>query len=394
MTSVRIVDNIYWVGTDDRRDIMFEGLWPIPQGVTYNSYVLKGREKIALVDTVDRFYSTKLISNISEVVEPSKIDYVILNHLEPDHSGSLEDILKAASNAHVVGSPMAISIAKAYYSIKSDYIEVRDGDMLSLGDMTLKFISAPWLHWPETIFTYEEQNQVLFSGDAFGTFGAADGRIFDDDVDIGAYEGEMKRYYADIVSHYASFVIKAGEKIRNLPIRILCTTHGPTYRRNPSYPISRYLDWSSNRDENKVVIAYGSMYEHMREAAEYLREALGGRGVAVKSFDLTAVHPGYVLPELIDAKAVLIGAPTYEGEIFPPVSNMIEYMKIKHIRPKPVAIFANYSWGSRITEALKMRLSEIGMKVIEPSLLVRGRMSEEDKQKADLMIENLTKELS
>jgi flavorubredoxin len=204
----------------------------------------------------------------------------------------------------------------------------------------------------------------------------------------------MKRYYADIVSHYASFVIKAGEKIRNLPIRILCTTHGPTYRRNPSYPISRYLDWSSNRDENKVVIVYGSMYEHTREAAEYLREALGGRGVAVKSFDLTAVHPGYVLPELIDAKAVLMGAPTYEGEIFPPVSNMIEYMKIKHIRPKPVAIFANYSWGSRITEALKMRLSEIGMKVIEPSLLVRGRMSEEDKQKADLMIENLTKELS
>lgn len=391
MTSIKILENIFWVGINDRRNILFEGLWPIPQGVTYNSYIVKGSEKIALVDTVDRFYSKEFISNIREVIDPSKIDYIILNHLEPDHSGALEDMLKVAPNVKVVGSSMAMSIAKAYYFESFEWVTVKDGDKVSLGDRSLRFISAPWLHWPETIFTYDVQDQVLFSGDAFGSFGAIDGKLFDDEVDIDSYGGEMKRYFADIFSHYSQFVIKAGEKIKDLPIRVLCTTHGPVYRKNPEHPISKYIKWSSGKDENKIIIIYGSMYEHTKDLAEYFEGKLKGKGVTVKIYDLCKVHPSYVMTDIIDAKVILFGTPTYEGQIFPLVSNMIEYMKIKQVRPKTVGTFANFSWGSNVIDSLKNRLSEIGMKIVEPQILVRGRITEEDTKKADILIENVVK---
>ncbi|MGD0331059.1 MAG: FprA family A-type flavoprotein [Nitrososphaeria archaeon] len=391
MASIKILENIFWVGVNDRRNILFEGLWPIPQGVTYNSYIIKGSERIALVDTVDRFYSKQFISNIREVIDPSRIDYVILNHLEPDHSGALEDVLKVAPKVKVVGSAVAMSIAKAYYFESFEWVTAKDGDMISLGDLSLRFISAPWLHWPETIFTYDVQDQVLFSGDAFGTFGATDGKLFDDEININSYEGEMKRYFADIISHYSQFVIKAGEKIKDLPIKVLCTTHGLVYRKNPKHAISKYIEWSSGKDENKIIIVYGSMYEHTKELAEYFGVKLKGKGVAVKLFDLCTVHPSYVMADIIDAKVILFGTPTYEGQIFPLVSNMIEYMRIKQVRPKTVGVFANFSWGSNVIDSLKNKLSEIGMKIVEPKILIRGRISEEDKKKADILIENIIK---
>lgn len=393
MASVKILDNLFWVGMNDRRNILFEGLWPIPQGVTYNSYIMKGSEKTVLIDTVDKFYSKEFLANVRGIVEPSKIDYIVLNHLEPDHSGSLEEILRYAPKAKVISSQMAINIAKVYYHQDFESLVVKDGNMISLGDHTLKFITTPWLHWPETIFTYDIEDKVLFSGDAFGTFGSVDQNLFDDQINVSSYEIEMKRYFADIVSHYSQFVIKAGEKIQDLPIKILCTTHGPVYRNNPNYPISKYLQWSSGKDENKVLIIYGSMYEHTKDFAEYFGEKLTKKGVNVTLHDLSIVHPSYILTDILDSKVVMIGSPTYEGQIFPLVSNMIEYMEIKHVRPKSFAIFANYSWGSNIIEILKNRLLEIDMKVLEPQILVKGRIGEEDKKKADILIENIVKVL-
>ncbi|MGD0328894.1 MAG: FprA family A-type flavoprotein [Nitrososphaeria archaeon] len=389
MVSVKILDNLFWVGINDNRNILFEGLWPIPQGITYNSYIIKGLEKTVLIDTVDKFYSKEFLANVKEVVEPSKIDHIILNHLEPDHSGSLEEILKYAPKAKVIGSQMAINIAKAYYHQDFNNLAVKDGEIISLGDRTLKIITAPWIHWPETIFTYDVEDQVLFSGDAFGTFGAVNGNLFDDQKNVPSYEIEMKRYFADIISHYSQFVIKAGEKIQNLPIKILCTTHGTIYRNNPNYPISKYLLWSSGKDENKVLIIYGSMYGHTKECAEYFGAKLREKGINVILRDLGIVHPSYVLTDILDSKVVMIGSPTYDGQIFPLVSNIIEYMTIKHVRPKIFAIFTNYSWGSNIIDTLKGRLSEIGMRVLEPQLLVKGKISEEDKKKADILVENI-----
>ncbi len=389
MVSVKILDNLFWVGINDYRNILFEGLWPIPQGITYNSYIIKGSEKTVLIDTVDKFYSKEFLENVKEVVEPSKIDYIVLNHLEPDHSGSLGEILKYAPKAKVIGSQMAINIAKAYYHKDFNSLVVKDGEIISLGDRTLKIITAPWLHWPETIFTYDVEDQVLFSGDAFGTFSTMNGNLFDDQKNVSSYEIEMKRYFADIFSHYSLFIIKAGEKIQDLPIKILCTTHGPIYRNNPNYPISKYLQWSSGKDENKVLIIYGSMYEHTKECAEYFRSKLREKGIDVILHDLGIVHPSYILTDILDSKVVMIGSPTYEGQIFPLVSNIIEYMTIKHVRPKTFAIFTNYSWGSNITDTLKSRLLEIGMKVLEPQLLVKGKISEEDKKKADILVENI-----
>jgi len=387
MTSKIISEGIYWVGVDDHREILFEGLWPIPNGVSYNSYIVKGNGEVALIDTVDKYYAEDFIANIKEIVEPSNIDYIVLNHLEPDHSGSLDQVLQLAPNAKVVGSQTAINIAKVYYAQKFESIQVNDGDLLQLGGRTLKFFSTPWLHWPETIFTYIVEDQILFSGDAFGTFGALNGRLFDDEIDIPIME--MKRYFADIVSHYSKFVIKAGEKIKDLPIKMLCTTHGPVYRKDPSYPIKKYLEWSSYKDENKVLIIYGSMYEHTKELAEYFEENIRAKNVLVKSFDLSKIHPSYVLADLIDAKAVLIGTPTYEGTIFPLITNMLEYMKIKGVRSKPFGIFANFSWGSNIIELLKKKLVECGMSVVEPTILTKGRALDDDKRKADALIQNI-----
>jgi flavorubredoxin len=191
---------------------------------------------------------------------------------------------------------------------------VKDGDTLSLGGLTLRFITAPWLHWPETIFTYVVEDQVLFTGDAFGSFGALNGRLCDDESDLTNYETEMKRYFADIISHYSSFLLKAAEKIKGLPIKMLCTTHGLVFRKDPSYPITKYLQWCCGKDENKVLIMYGSMYDHTKEFAEYFEDMLKGKGVAVKSCNLSVVHPSYIMPDLIDSKIVLIGSPTYEDQ--------------------------------------------------------------------------------
>jgi len=393
MALVKVCEDIFWVGVEDKRDILFEGLWPIPGGVSYNAYVVKGSEKVALIDTVDKFYSREFLSKVEEVVKCSEVDYIILNHLEPDHSGALEAIVREATRAKVVSSQMGINFAKAYYGGNFETLAVKDGDVLELGGHTLKFITAPWLHWPETIFTYDIVSGTLFSGDAFGTFGALNGKVFDDEIDVREYEGEMKRYFADIVSHYSQFVVKAGEKIKGLPIKILCTTHGPIYRRNPKYPIEMYLKWSSGVDEEKVIIVYGSMYEHTAEVAEYLESRLKEKGVKVKAFNVCRVHPSFILPEIIDSKAILLGAPTYEGAVYPPITNFIEYVKVKNVRPKTLGIFVNYTWGSNIIEQLKGKLSEVGMKVVEPTILVRGKLTEDDKRKADLLIENILKTL-
>ncbi len=384
-------EDIFWVGVDDKRNILFEGLWPIPDGVSYNSYIVKGSEKIALIDTVDKFYSKEFSSNIEEIVKFSEIDYIILNHLEPDHSGAIEEVVKKATKAKIVSSQRGINFAKAYYGEDFETLAVKDGDIINLGGHSLKFITAPWLHWPETIFTYDIDSGTLFSGDAFGTFGALNGKIFDDETDVRKYESEMKRYFADIVSHYSQFVLKAAEKIKDLPIKILCTTHGPVYRRDPKYPIELYLKWSSGVDEEKVLIIYGSMYEHTAEVAEYLAEKIKQQGIEVKSFNLCKVHPSFILPEIIDAKVVLLGSPTYEGTIYPPVTNFMEYVRIKNIRPKTFGIFVNYTWGSNISEQIKNKLSENGMKIIEPVLSVKGKLTEEDKRKADSLVENIIK---
>ncbi|MEM0053904.1 MAG: FprA family A-type flavoprotein [Nitrososphaeria archaeon] len=391
MVAIKVCEDVFWVGVDDKRDILFEGLWPIPYGVSYNSYIVKGSEKIALIDTVDKFFANEFLSNIEETVKLSEIDYIILNHLEPDHSGALEEVIKKATKAKIVSSQMGINFARSYYGGNFETLSVKDGDVLNLGGHTLKFITAPWLHWPETIFTYDIDTATLFSGDAFGTFGALNGNIFDDEIDVRKYESEMKRYFADIVSHYSQFVLKAAEKIKNLPIKILCTTHGPVYRKEPNYPIELYLKWSSGVDERKVLIVYGSMYEHTAEIAEYLEEKLKQKGITVKSFNLCKVHPSFILPELIDSKAILLGSPTYEAAIYPPVSNFLEYVRIKNVRPKTFGIFVNYTWGSNIIEQLKNKLNEIGMKVIEPTLFIKGKLTDEDKKKAESLVENVTK---
>lgn len=394
MTSIKILENIYWVGINDKREnFLFEGLWPIPYGISYNSYIIKGSERIALIDTVDKFYAKEFISNIKEVIDPQKIDYLIMNHLEPDHSGSFEEILKIAPKIKVIGSQLAINIAKTYYKNDFESIIVKDGDVLSLGNVTLKFILAPWLHWPETIFTYDIEDQVLFSGDAFGSFGALKEGIFDEEMGFPFYEKEMKRYFANIVSHYSEFVIKAKEKIDNLQIKILCPTHGPIYKKNVEHPISKYLQWSL-KDEDKVVIIYGSMYGHINELVEYLEKKLKEKKIKVVSYNLSYNHPSYILTDLFDCKIFLLGFPVYEASIFPLMANMIELIKIKNIRPKAFGLFVNFTWGeSKVSEKIKNELQEIGMNFIEPCLLTKGKITEEDKKKVDILIENIINKL-
>jgi flavorubredoxin len=393
MSSIKILENIYWIGVNDKRNILFEGLWPIPHGISYNSYIIKSSEKIALIDTVDKYYEKEFISNIKEIVNPQKIEYLILNHLEPDHSGSFEEILRMSPKIKVVGSQLAINIAKKYYKKDFESIIIKDNDTISLGDKTLKFIEAPWLHWPETIFTYIIEDQVLFSGDAFGGFGALNKGIFDEEIDMSFYEKEMKRYFANIVSHYSNFVIKAKEKINNLPIKILCPAHGPIYKKNVEYPISRYLQWCL-KDEDKVLIIYGSMYGHINEIVEYLERKLKEKKVKVISYNLSYTHPSYILTDLIDCKIFLLGSPVYEASIFPLMANMIELIKIKHIRPKAFGLFINFTWGeSKVSEKIKKELQEIGMNFIEPCLLTKGKITEEDKKSTNILIENIIEKL-
>lgn len=348
MKIKEITENIFYAGVNDRTTTRFEALWPLPYGVSYNSYVVAD-EKTALIDTVAEADALLLIDNIKALTGNGSINYLVVNHMEPDHSGSLPIIANAFPEIKIIGNRQTISMIKGYYGISDNerFIEVKDGDEISLGTKTLKFFLTPMVHWPETMMTYCVEKRMLFSGDAFGTFGALNGGIVDFETDVDPYMEEMYRYYSNIVGKYGSFVQKALAKLKDLPLNFICPTHGPVWHDNISGVVTLTDRLSRYEAEEGVTIVYGSMYGHNAVVADRIADALAARGVKkIRIHDASYSDMSHIISDAFRYKGLIVGSPTYSMNLFPPIAQFLDAMRTREIRNKAFASFGGHTWAS------------------------------------------------
>lgn len=342
---LNITDSVYYVGVNDRDTHLFENMWPLPKGVTYNSYIIRD-EKNVLFDTVKATKTHVFLDKINTLLDGEKIDYLVINHIEPDHSGSISDILRAYPDIKIVGNKKTFEFLKALYGIESNLYEIKDGDEIDLGKHKLKFYLTPMVHWPETMMTYETTEKILFSGDAFGGFGTLDGGVFDDEVDLEYYENEIRRYYSNIVGKFGPMVQRAMAKLSGLDIKVIASTHGPVWRTNPGRIISLYDKWSKYETEEGVVIAYGSMYGNTEKMADFIARCLADEGIKnIRVMNASEVHESFIINEIWRFKGVLFGTNTYNNGIFPRMENLLINLEHKGIRNRVFGVFGTYGWS-------------------------------------------------
>jgi anaerobic nitric oxide reductase flavorubredoxin len=367
MPAVKIKPDVYWVGANDRTTDLFEGLWPIVhEGVSYNSYLIND-EKTAVIDLIKSLKTDEFLAQIDEVTDVSKVDYVVMNHLEPDHSGMVRTFRRVAPNATILGSQKMKEMLESFYGITENVKVVEDGETLSLGKRTIKFFSAPFVHWPETIVTYEEADRILFSCDAFGGYGALRGGIFDDQcTDFYFYEREALRYYVNIVAIFSQMVLNAIKKLKGLPIDIIAPSHGLIWRKDPKRIIDLYKKWaeySTGDGEAGITLIYGSMYGNTEKMMNAVAHGISCAGVPLEIFDVARTPVSYILPSLWTKRGVMIGAPTYENKLFPLMVHALDIVNRKRIINKKVARFGSFGWSGgaqrefeKIIEPLKWEL--------------------------------------
>lgn len=385
-----IASGVFYVGVDDRQKIHFENLWPIANGVSYNSYIVEGASKRALIDGVESTEITSLVDHIKTTA--NMLDYLIVNHMEPDHSGAVPELLRIFPAMKVVGNKTTLEMLEGFYGIDAERMyEVKDGQKLDLGGKTLQFFTTPMVHWPETMMTWLEEDGILFSGDAFGGFGALNGSPLDSRCDVEPYFDEIYRYYACIVAKYGRFVQMALKKVGGLPIRTVCPTHSLIWQKHLKEVIGIYDRLSSWTPEEGTVIVYGSMYGNTQSMAEYLARAVAERSDApVKVHEATYENMADILADCIRYQSIAIGSPTYSMELFPVVEALMRALKVREIKNKRLCAFASYAWAPNV--ALK-RFSdyaeEIGLPLLAVAQMKQHRM-DDCKSDMDAIAEVLT----
>lgn len=374
-----IVPSVFWVGASDWHRRLFDSLISLPYGTSYNAYLVVGKNKIALIDTVWTPFADLLLSKIGKIVKTEKIDYLVMNHAEPDHSGSIPEVLSVAKNAKLVAMKRGIGMAKVYYDVPDErMLEVKEGDTIDLGGKTLRFIEAPWLHWPETIFTYLVEDSILFPCDFFGSHIAVS-CLFDDEVD-DLLLPEAKRYYADIMMPFPVFVKKALDKIKDLDIKMIAPSHGVVYR-NPKRILDAYEMWARGPLKHKVVILYVSMWGSTEALEKTIEEAIAEEGIETVPYNLVVSDLSHLSRDLVDASAIIIGSPTYINGAHPIALTATEFIRGQKPRTKLVAIFGSYGWGGGAASQIEDRLKQSGFQIIE-TLECRGPPKEADLERA------------
>ncbi|MHA1167915.1 MAG: FprA family A-type flavoprotein [Candidatus Hodarchaeales archaeon] len=380
MEVAKIADKIFWIGVNDRNTDLFEGMWPIPDGVSYNSYLLTG-EKNILIDLVKPNVSETYLSQMAEIIDPQKLDYVIINHMEPDHTGMIKTLNYIAPDLKYIINAKTVPLLKSFYQVTDNLIIVEDGQKMKLGDHELQFFMTPFLHWPETLMTYSTENKILFPCDAFGGYGAMKGSIFDDTVqDIDFYKEESLRYYANIVAKYYRMVIRGINKLKDLPVSVIAPSHGLIWRQNPGEIINLYRKWagySEGQAEPGITIIYGSMYGNTEKMMNAVAKGVAEVEVPVKVFDAARAHAGYILPSLLSNKGVLVGSPTYEGQIFHPIHYLLDIAKRKNIGKKMVGLFGSYGWKGGAIKHLRTMVEDLRWDLVD-TLEFSGGPTNED----------------
>ncbi len=349
MPPIQVKPGIHWIGVNDRTTDLFEGLWPITsEGVSYNSYLVQS-DKVALVDLTKATQEGSFFDQLAQLVDPTELDYVVMNHMEPDHTGSLRVLQHLAPRAEFVVSPKAKAMLAAYYGITERVRVVQDGESIPLGQHTLQFHHTPFVHWPETMVTYESSQRVLFSCDAFGGYGALRGTIFDDQcTDLAFYEREALRYYVNIVAKYSRPTLMAIEKLGGLDIDVIAPSHGLVWRDEPLRIVELYRDWAryaTGPGDPAITLVYGSMYGHTEAMMNAVAEGASRSGTPVAIYDAARAHASYILPSLWTCRGVLVGAPTYEGNLFPPVAELLRLAGAKRIQRRLVGYFGSWGWS-------------------------------------------------
>ncbi|PNV79473.1 MAG: MBL fold hydrolase [Dictyoglomus turgidum] len=371
MKPRKIKEKVYYVGVPDWNRTLFDSLIPLPDGTSYNAYLVIGSEKTALIDTVDPTKKDILFSYFSNI---SKIDYVISHHAEQDHSGSIPFVLEKYPSAKVVTNPKGKELLKSHLHIPDDrFITVNDGEELSLGDKTLKFIYTPWVHWPETMVSYLMEDRILFTCDLFGSHYATSSLYVEDEKIV--YEA-AKRYYAEIMMPFRSIVQKNLEKIKELHIDLIAPSHGPIYN-NPNFIINAYKDWISEDPKNIVVLPYVSMHDSTKIMVDYLADKLIEKGIAVEIFDLSTADIGKIAMALVDAATIIVGTPTVLAGPHPKALYVTYLANVLKPKAKFVSIIGSYGWGGRTLEILKNNLTNLNVEILNP-VLVKGLPEKED----------------
>lgn len=348
MNFKEIVKGVYYAGVNDRVTTRFEGLWPLPKGVSYNSYVVTGTDRVALIDAVRIDEVREFLNNLAEIAGDRTIDYLVINHMEPDHSGSIPEVIRAYPNIRIVGNAQTIGMVKGFYHIDDDsrFIEVKENSTLDLGGRDLRFYLTPMVHWPETMVTYLADSKLVFSGDAFGTFGALNGGIIDTETDTDWYIPEMYRYYSNIVGKYGKFVERALAKLQTLEIDYICSTHGPVWHDRIAEVVDIYSRLAAYRSEPGVTIIYGSMYGNTAEVAELVGREFATLGVrTIRIHNASYAEMSDMISDAFRYKGLIVGSATYSMRLFPAIEQFMNAMETREIKDKTFAAFGGFTWA-------------------------------------------------
>jgi len=391
----KISDKVYLIRVDDRKTRYFEGIWYIPEGVTYNSYLYIGDNRIILFDTVKEIFHDDYIDTLNRIVDIKDIDIIILHHMESDHTGSLPYILKLNEDIEVWSHPMAYRMIKSFYGVEPKFKPLKDLEDIDIGDNRIIIIHTPWLHWPETIMTFLSNEEILFSGDAFGGFSIPETYYDKEDI-LESYNKYMRKYVATIIGKYRLWIIKNINKIKNIDIspKIIAPAHGIIWYRNVEYVLKRYIDWGKGIGiKDKIVIIYGSTYGRTEEAINIIINRLEKRGYDIKIYSFTEKsHPpiSELLGDALDANGFIIGSSTYESGILPTIEEVITLLNKKVRCEKPVLIISSYGWGGVGGKVISKLLGQSGFKIVE-AIEFNGSI---DKSTIDKLFDSLEKFLN
>lgn len=361
---VNLAKDVFYVGVNDRRTHLFENMWPLERGVAYNSYLITD-EKVALIDGVEIGQVERFLKKIRAVLGARPIDYLVINHMEPDHAGAIQILRELYPEMKLVGNKKTIPMIDGYFGFSDNCIEVDEGSKLELGNHTLQFFMIPMVHWPETMVTYLLEEQILFSADAFGSFGTLDGGIFDDEMNFDYFKDEMRRYYSNIVGKYGSPVRKALEKLATLDIKIIAATHGPVLRTHIAEVLDMYNRWSNYMGEDGVVIAYASMYGHTEEMAEVIAREIAEQGVrSIRMYDVSKTHPSYIISDIFKYNSLILGSPTYSNGLHPNLESLVNKLETIGIPQRNFGFFGNFTWAGAAVKRLQGFAETSGWKVV------------------------------
>jgi len=356
-----VAENIYYIGVSDRQKNLFENYLPLPEGITYNSYLIID-EKVALIDTVDICFADVYFAKIDAILQDRPVDYLIINHMEPDHAGVIGLLRQKYPAIQMVGNSRTFDMLNGYFGISTQLHEVKEGSSLSLGKRTLAFYSAPMVHWPEVMVTYESNDQILFSADAFGSFGTLDGDYLDAFIPADRYMEELRRYYACIVGKYGSPTQALLKKLSALEIQTICPTHGLVWRQEIKKVIRLYEQWSRyEAEEEGVVIAFGSMYGNTQQLAEAIAEGLVSGGIKnVIIYNVSKTDISFILSDIFRYKGLIIGSPTYMNDIYPMIEKLLSAIKHRGVKNRLYSCFGSFTWAGAAVKHLAAFAATMG----------------------------------